>query len=219
MNSAAVLIFAILFFTNLGISWYNAKLCGRVWAEAKALGGWPWFLAWCGAVMAACGFTDCYLILLGSIAHGLGYLPEKYLELSFKLGYLLTLLPVLGSGLVIWANSLILAWRERDLKSAGFAAWNTLAMAHNAFDAVTSAPEAFNDLLEAFANRKSGGDSDWGKGDTENKLLFLAVLLALFALFAGVMTTVLIIKAQAGVYAAEIKQRVKEMQDETGQPA
>jgi hypothetical protein len=38
---------------NFGISWWNAKTCGRAWEESKAIGGSVRVFAWCGAVQSA----------------------------------------------------------------------------------------------------------------------------------------------------------------------
>jgi hypothetical protein len=96
---SAILILLLLL--NFVISWFNAWSVGRSWAETKAFGGLPRFFAWCGSVMSACGFTWCYLVLLVIINHAIPWkyqLPPKYEEAMFRLGYLMIILPVIGSG-------------------------------------------------------------------------------------------------------------------------
>ena len=34
---------------NFGVSWLNARTCGRAWVESKAAGGLVRVLVWCGA--------------------------------------------------------------------------------------------------------------------------------------------------------------------------
>ena len=48
----------ILMLVNLVISFFNARSCGKVWAESKAIGGWFRACVWAGAIMAAFGFTN-----------------------------------------------------------------------------------------------------------------------------------------------------------------
>jgi len=220
MNTLAIITLGILFLVNLAISWHNAKVTGRLWAEAQAAGGWARFLVWCGAIMAACGFTDCYTIILSFIAHGLGYLPDKYLDLTFKLEYALTILPVLGTGLVIWANSLVNAWKERTLAHLGAAAWNTYAQLHNTYSAVRDLPGVIDDLFKGFSGKNSEG-GDWGSSDSDSggKWLFLAVLIVLFALLAGVLTTVAIIKIEAGKQAQILQEQINKAGAQENAPA
>ena len=60
------LLLALVWLLNLAISFWNAYACGKAWAEAKFYGGWPRFMTWMGAIMAASGFSWCFLILLAS---------------------------------------------------------------------------------------------------------------------------------------------------------
>ena len=64
----------IIMLINLGISFYNARSAGQVWAESKAIGGWLRLLVWCGAIQAAIGFTMVYLIIVSYIAVSVGYI-------------------------------------------------------------------------------------------------------------------------------------------------
>jgi hypothetical protein len=54
--------------------------------------------------MSACGFTWVYIALLGILAQSFQWLPA-YIEGIFSLGYLVIILPLLGSELGITANS------------------------------------------------------------------------------------------------------------------
>lgn len=175
-----------LFLLNFGISWYNAWAVGQVWADTQAIGGMPRFMAWCGAIMSACGFTQFFAVVLALIAGATGFLPPHYVQGVFELTYVVIILPILGSGLAIWVDSLVTAWRERSFGSVGTAAWNTYAQIHNTYSAVSLLPDVLKDLGGLF-----DGDDD------DAPVLMLMVLVVAFALFGGILTTVMIAKASA----------------------
>ena len=161
-----LILIAILFAANFGISWFNAYSVGRSWADSKAIGGWPRFLVWCGAVMSGCGFTWCYLIIFALIAMATGKLSMNYIQLMLEVGYVAIFIPIMGSGLAIWMDSVTTAWRRRNAASIGVAAWNTFAMAHNTYEAARTMPKVLQDIGKAFS-----------KGNGKDKLLLLVVLL------------------------------------------
>ena len=146
--------------------------------------------------MAACAFTWSYLVVIVMVASGLGYLPTKYLQLSLDVGYVVILLPVLGSGLAIWLDSVTTAWRKRDATSAGVAGWNTFAQAHNTYEAISTLPDAVGRIGASLA----GGDDD----DAEGKVVLVAIVLVAVILCGGVLTTMTIVRSTARRYAASV---------------
>ncbi|OHA84208.1 MAG: hypothetical protein A2408_02045 [Candidatus Yonathbacteria bacterium RIFOXYC1_FULL_52_10] len=183
MNELALLALLVL---NFGISCWNAYAAGSYFTESKIIGGMTRFMVWCGLTMAACGFTWVYVTLLAMIAVAGQWLTPEWAEVMFKLGYLIIILPVLGSGLGIWVNSLVAAYRQRTLGNIGIAAWNTYAQAHNTWEAARHAPNFLKDVLDAFSskNRSSNGkDSAAG---------ILVILLVILAVAGGAITTGLI---------------------------
>ncbi len=188
----SAMVVLILIALNFGISWFNAYSVGRSWADSKAIGGWPRFMVWCGAVMSASGFTWCYLVLVFLSAEALGFLPVKSVRIALELGYAVVILPVLGSGIAIWMDSLTTAWRRRDAASVGVAGWNTFAMAHDTYEAATTLPRIFTDLGGAF----SGTDDD-----AEAMLSALAIQVVVLVLCGGILTTTAIIRSTARRYA------------------
>lgn len=194
----------LIWLINFGISYWNARTCGLVWVETKYQGGWKRFMAWMGAIMSASGFTWCYIVvfLLGAYFLQTGFLkpdPETHeikllitkenLEGGFALGYLIIIPGILFSGLMIWIDSLVQAWRRRDLASMGTAAWNTFAQIHNTYSAMSGVPDAVEKVASGLL-----GKSDGGKG----KGAFLILLLLVLALISGVLTTWSIINKYAG---------------------
>jgi hypothetical protein len=177
----------LLLILNFAISWFNAWSVGRVWIESKMIGGLFRMTVWCGAIMSACGFTWVYIALLGILAQSFQWLPARYIEGIFSLGYLVIILPLLGSGLGITASSWAQFWRQKNLLNGGIAAWNTYAQISNIVSAVRFVPEAIGNVFSAF------------KGDDEedNRALLLMLAVVLVAVGAGVMTARAIILATA----------------------
>ncbi len=190
-----ILLIVLILLLNYGISWFNAWSVGRSWADSKAIGGWPRFMVWCGAVMSACGFTWCYIIPLALIAGLANWLKPDYVQATLELGYVIIILPILGSGLAIWMDSLTTAWRRRDMRSIGVAGWNTFAMAHNTYSAAKTLPGIFKHLGEVFK----------GKGG-KDKAIMLVLLLVIIALSAGILTTRAIILSTARKYGQRVRE-------------
>ena len=138
--------------------------------------------------MSACGFTWVYLALLGMAAQSFQWLPARYIEGIFSLGYLVTVLPLLGSGLGIAVSSWVQFWRQKNLVNGGIAAWNTYAQISNVVSAVRFIPKAIGNVLSAF----KGGDDE-----EDNRLLLLMLAVVLVAVGAGVMTARAIILGAA----------------------
>lgn len=176
---------------NLFISWFNCRSVGRIWNESRALGGMVRVLAWCGAVQAAVGFSSVIGFILGAIAFQLGYLPASVAKQAVSLWYVLIIVPALGTGLIITIESWIIAWRERSLLNMGTAAYNSLAMAHNIYGAVTSLGDAFKDVGELVGDLMEGDDKRAG-------LAVLAFMLAIGAILGGCILTAMLIKRYAG---------------------
>jgi uncharacterized membrane protein (DUF485 family) len=184
----------LIWVLNLGISVWNAYAVGRAWVEVRHAGGWPRFLAWMGAVMSACGFTWCYLLLLAFVAYWAQWLTTPQLEAMINLGYVLIIPGVLFSGLMITIDSWAQAYRRRTLASFGTAAYNTFAQIHNTYHAISDLGRAFRGLA-AFFQGSRGRDR---KDRDDAGAVLLVVLLVLLALFGGILTTAAIIRRVAG---------------------
>jgi hypothetical protein len=192
------LAIGILFIVNFAISWWNAYAVGRTWPETQGqlTNGWPKFMAWMGAVMSACGFTWCYLIVACVIATISGKVPPKYVQAIFELGYVAIIFPVLGSGLAITVESWSHFWRRRTFGSGALATYNTAANIYNTYEAIEALPSIFSDLKGVFS---SDDDDDGIKG-----LLTLVVIVAVtLAIFGGILTTTLIVRSTARKYASQ----------------
>lgn len=183
MNYLFLLLLLVL---NFAISYWNAYAAGRYWTEAKLIGGWNRFIIWCAVIMSACGFTWVYLTLLTMLAVGMKWLTPEQGMVMFQLGYLIIIFPVLGSGIGIWADSIITAYRTRRFGDIAVAGWNTFAQAHNTWEAARHAPGAIDSVLEAFSPK--------GKSSKDSAAGILIILLVILAICGGALTTLAIVR-------------------------
>lgn len=174
----------LLLAINLGISWHNARVTGLDWVEARFIGGHVQFMCWMGWLMSALGFTWCYTLILALIAHGSGYIDGQGLDAAVSLGYIVVAPGILFSGFFIWIDSLVTAWRQRDLPSMAVATWNTFAQIHNTYEAVSGIGSAFKSVGSLF----SGADED----DLKIGAIVIVVLIVVTAICGGFLTTELI---------------------------
>ncbi|TSC81745.1 MAG: hypothetical protein G01um101420_850 [Parcubacteria group bacterium Gr01-1014_20] len=190
-----VLIMAL----NFAISWFNAWAVGKAWVETKAVGGWPRFMAWMGGIMSACGFTWVYLFILALLAQAFGRLGPEEINGMLSLGYLVIILPIIGSGLAITIDSWAHFWRRKSFGSGAVAGYNTFAQTYNTYQAIKTVPKAF----EAVGGLFKGKGSRDGKGAAAVFILILVVL----AICGGTLTTIAIVRATARNHAGSIASR------------
>jgi hypothetical protein len=187
-------IIYLLLIINFAISAYNAWVVGKSWADVKAIGStWQKVVVASAFIMSGCGFTWCYLTLFGIIAIAFGILDLESIQAVLNLGYVVIILPVLGSGIAIWIDSVTTAYRRRDLGSIGTAAWNTFAQAHNTYSALTN----LGPILKSLGSFFKGGSSK-GKGQ------ILVVVLVIIALLLGFITTYIIAMKSASDYSQKV---------------
>lgn len=178
----------LIFVLNLAISLWNAYAVGTMWSETKIVGGWARFMSWCGAVMAASGLTWCYIIVYGYIGLAGGYLNRGDFELLLQMGYLLIVLPVVGSGFGIWIDSLVQAYQRRSFGSVGVAGYNTFAQARNVMSIARDAPSVLSSVIDGLSSKSSKKSGDSGAG------ALLLIVVVIVAAAAGIITTWAIIR-------------------------
>jgi hypothetical protein len=152
MVPIAVVILAAIWVLNLVISISNGRNVGRAWVESKHAGGGRRFMAWCGAIMTALGYTWCIMIVLAVLAVVFHWLNPVGLDLYLNASYLLLIGPLLFTGYAITINSWANAYRatvEREGRAGayGAAAYNSFASAYNTYNAVTSVGDAAGKAL------------------------------------------------------------------------
>lgn len=174
-------ILFLLILLNVGISLWNAYATGKAWVEAKYAGGWPRFMTWMGAIMAASGLSWCILILLILIAVSAGKLTPQWGEVGLDLGYVLIIPGILFSGLMITVDSWARAYRTHKILDLGRAGYNSFAQVYNTYNAIRGVGPASAKVVEAF----------FGKGKKDGSVL--VVILVVLALGAGIFITAAII--------------------------
>jgi hypothetical protein len=197
----------LLFIFNFGISWLNAWSVGKMWLESKATGGFNHFVTWCAAVMSACGFTWCYLFVLAFLAGSIPYnghplLAQKYVNGMLELGYLVIILPIIGSGIGLTINSWQNLRRDRTLGNGAIAGYNTFAQVYNTVQAIEVIPDIFSSLSGIFSSDDDDKDS-----------IYLMVTLVIVALVAGMVTTFAIVKSSARAKAFDVSQDLTEIRN------
>ncbi|MDR3072661.1 MAG: hypothetical protein LBU41_04135 [Clostridiales Family XIII bacterium] len=188
-----ILFTGILLVVNFGISWWNAVSVGRIWSEAKQIGGGTRVLTIAGYVMAIAGFTMVYsfliMIVLSYVGPNFGWLsPDQsrlLLQLVSDISYLFIILAIIPSGIIIWIHSLISFWKHKSLKSGGIAAWNTYANARNVISAARNVPSAFGRIISSVKNSKTKGNG---------AVVLLAIVIVLLAILGGYFTASAIMK-------------------------
>jgi hypothetical protein len=174
----------LLLFVNLGISWWNARVVGLEWVESQFIGGYIRFMCWMGWLMSALVFTWCYVLILALFAHNARYIDASQMTAAISLGYVVVLPGLLVSGTFIWVDSVVQAWRRRDLPSIATATWNTFAEIHNINSAVSGIGPAFKSIGGLF--------SDADEDEAKIGAIIVVVLIVVAALAGGVITTELI---------------------------
>jgi len=187
----ATALIMLVWLLNLGISFWNAYASGLAWVEAKHQGGWPRVMAWSGAIMSACGFSWCYLLILACAAYGLEWITYDHVQIALSIGYILIIPAILASGMTIMLDSWARVYRVRMVRNIGSAAWNTYAQIHNTFGAVTTLDNAFGMVMSSF-------DSEDSDSKNSNSSLIVVFILVILALLSGYFTTAAIINRVAG---------------------
>src|SRR5580704_2148710 len=160
-GSGSIWLFLILAL-NFGISWWNARSCGRAWVESKAIGGSIRVLVWCGAIQSAIGFSSVFLFPMIFLANAFfpEYFTDDYLNGALSLWYITIIFPALGTGLIITIESWMAAYREHSLANLGVAGYNTFAQAYNTMNAIKSVGPAFQSVGKMFSSvATSRGDA------------------------------------------------------------
>jgi len=206
------MLIAFVWILNLGISAWNAYAVGKMWVYTKQMGGWARLVTWCGYIMSVCGFSWCFLLplaLLSYVNHWFGF-DDKALLATMNLGYIVLAPTICLSGLFIWIDSLIQAWKERTFTSFAVAGWNTFAQIHNTYQVFTSIGPAFENVGKFFSGL-GGSKSDDDDDSPSSKLMVYVIALVALSIIAGfVVATAIVVKtarAEAKVFQAEVESK------------
>jgi hypothetical protein len=182
-------IIVVLLVLNFLISIWNSYVVGKLWPHTRIEGGWCHWISWMGYIQAIFGFSWCFLMPLVALAysqHWFGF-GVREVVVSLELGYLVIGGSLIISGLFIWIESLMHAWREKTLGSGAVAAWNTYAQLSNMYDFFVNAKPFALDIVNYFGNAFSVGSSS-DDDDGSGAIAYLAILviaLAVGSIFLG----------------------------------
>lgn len=149
--------------------------------------------------MAGCGFSWCYAVVAAVTMLTFNIWDQEIIKAFLNLFYVAIIIPVLGAGLVIWADSVTTAARRKDAVSIGVASWNTFAMAHNTYEAFRGVPDALGSLGKFF----EGGGSSKSKGQV------MVVVLVIIIAISGFITAYAISRWSASAYAKSVLQEMR----------
>lgn len=182
---------------NVLISFWNARVVGLAWGDRSAdYGGFMRVVLWCALVQSAIGFSMPVLMLEAVIFRATGVLTDAALRNMFSLWYLMVIVPLLGTGLVIWAHSLVQAYRSRSWGDMAVAGYNTAAMASNVYDASSGIGSA----LKGFTDFSSDDERDNG-----GMLVMIVAILVAVSLAAGCLITWLVVSHYQSRTRAELR--------------
>lgn len=189
------LLLAFLFVVNFAISVWNAYVCGKTWAETKAMGGWRRFITWVAAAMSAIGFTWCYLLL---VAVGLFYfhvITALQFEMALKIGFVVLAPAVVFASWMITIDSWANAYRNGGVLNYGVAGYNTFASIHNTMSLVSNWGDAVGDIFGALGGSgKSSSSSSSSSDDNSGIAVVVGLIIVVVVASLGILTTVAIIK-------------------------
>ncbi len=211
MDATVVIIVLII---NVLISVWNCYAVGTAWKDTMAVGGWfNKLVLWSAVIQSGVGFSMPLLLGLsyGSVAVLSRLTSEgepimtaaqggEMIQFMFSLWYIAVIVPILGTGLSIWAHSLRVAYQRRDFASFATAGWNTFAQINNTVSAVRNIGGAWSSVSEGFGKIFSG------KGDARGKILILLVFLVILSLVGGFFIAFTLVRR----FAASTQSRLEE---------
>lgn len=193
------LLFVVLFFVNLIITFLNGRAVGLAWVEAMHAGGCAKVMVISGYVMTAAGVTWCLAVIVFPLLvvipplFGFPAMPQSMVEFSASLVMLVLFFEVLTSGLFILVDNWAEVYRSKGSSGMGRAFWNSFAYAHNSASAINSMGEIMGSILhgvsEIFGNDDDDNDGAW---------VGLAILIFLALVCSGFLIAWMIVKHYAG---------------------
>lgn len=113
------LLFIGIFLLSIAISFWNARVCGLIWDEAKRAGPWTRVLVWSGAIQSALGFSMVFIFFEALAAAAFG--KPKIANAMVGLWHIAIFVPLIGTGIIITVHSVMEAWKQRDFSSVATA--------------------------------------------------------------------------------------------------
>lgn len=215
MSGAMFLIFLL----NFAIAWFTCYMAGRVWVEARAIGGYADLMVWSSAILAAAGFTMAFLPLITTLAGAYfdlsAYNPlqppfaQRFLHIVVGLGGL-----AICTAIYLWTQHVL----EKQLIKLDEVARHGFIETYDAFHQINRLGRAVRSTSHSLTSVERmdasafflGGDkttkSSSGSSSDRGKIspLFLIVL----ALAAGVILTIVLIRYYAGAQETPVYRHI-----------
>jgi len=172
-----VLILAL----DFGFSVWNAYASGLNIETLRRGGGSSWLeaVAYSGLGLAYAGASYVMLIVVGSVAYALGYVSADVVAGVLGLDFLVFGALIIGFGLMVTIQSIIVAYRRRSFGSIAIAAWNIFAEIWD----IASYLEGFGDAVSMV----KGTGSDERDETSLILIVIVALLIAYFIVHAAYM--------------------------------
>jgi len=160
----------IILVVDFGFSIWNAYASGLNIGMLDREGGSSWLraVAYSGLGLAYSGATYVLIIVVGYVAYAFGYVSADIVDAVLGLDFLLFGLLIIGFGLMVTIQSIIMAARRRSFGSIATAIWNTFAEIWD----IASYAEGFREAISLVR----GG----GRDEKDETSLILIVIVALF---------------------------------------
>jgi len=144
-------------------------------------GGSSWLeaVAYSGLGLAYAGASYVMLIVVGSVAYSLGYVSADVVAGVLGLDFLVFGALIIGFGLMVTIQSIIVAYRRRSFGSIAIAAWNIFAEIWD----IASYVEGFGDAVSMV----KGTGSDERDETSLILIVIVALLIAYFIVHAAYM--------------------------------
>jgi len=170
-----LLLLLILVF-DFAISIWNAYASGYNIGLLKKANhsGFTKAAAYSGLGLAFTGMAYVLIIVLSALAYYTGYIPITVLDFAISLDFLVFGLLIIGFGLMVTIQSIIIAAKKKSIGSIIIALWNTFA---EVFDIVSYA-SGFSESVQLLKrNSKGSGNALF--------IILIALLIAFFITHAA----------------------------------
>ena len=159
---------------DFGFSIWNAYASGLNVEMLRRGGGSSWLkaVAYSGLGLAYAGASYVMIIVVGYAAYAFGYVTADVVEGVLGLDFLVFGLLIIGFGLMITIQSIIMAVRRRSLGSIVIAVWNTFAEIWD----IASYAEGFGDAV-SMVKGAGGNERD------ETSVIIIVIVALLIAYF------------------------------------
>ena len=166
---------------DFGFSVWNAYASGLNIETLRRGGGSSWLeaVAYSGLGLAYAGASYVMLIVVGSVAYALGYVSADVVAGVLGLDFLVFGALIIGFGLMVTIQSIIVAYRRRSFGSIAIAAWNIFAEIWD----IASYLEGFGDAVSMV----KGTGSDERDETSLILIVIVALLIAYFIVHAAYM--------------------------------